>query len=87
MLSSRLDSISEDLFINKYDNILDLQRGEQVLAKMPELSLNCHKQMYFLANQTFRNPYKLVVLPYLHERKLYINKMKPHCKYFYSAFE
>lgn len=54
---------------------------------MPKLSLNCHKQFYITNNQKFKKPYTIIVLPYLHERKLYLNKMKPQNKYFYSIFE
>ena len=32
-------------------------------------------------------PYKLVVLPFLHERKIYLTQNKPKNKYFYTYFE
>ena len=30
---------------------------------------------------------KLIILPYLHERKVYLNKMKPFNKYFYTTIK
>ena len=86
MMNTRSDFIEEEKFIDKYTDILDLQKGEMVLAKFPKLSLQCHKQFYITNNQKYKKPYKLIVLPYLHERKLYLNTMKPQHKYFYTVF-
>jgi hypothetical protein len=43
MVNTKSDNILQEHFISKYSNILDLKKGEKVLAKMPKLSLNCHK--------------------------------------------
>lgn len=40
-----------------------------------------------ISNQTHRQPLKLIVMPYMHERRLYLNKMKDTNKYFYTIFE
>jgi len=29
----------------------------------------------------------MIILPYLHERKIYLNKMKPTNKYFYTTIK
>lgn len=87
MINTKSDNIKQEHYIDKYANILDLKKGERVLAKMPKLSLNCHKTIYLVSNQPFRKPYKLIILPYLHERRLYLNNLKPSSKYFYTIFE
>ena len=30
---------------------------------------------------------KMIILPYLHERKIYLNKMKPDQEYYYTFFK
>lgn len=77
MMNIKSENIKQKYFIDKYTNILDLQKGEQVMANMPKMSLICHKQFYITNNFKYKKPYKIIVLPYLHERKLYLNKMKP----------
>lgn len=86
MINTKSDNIKQEHFIDKYTDILDLKKGEKVQQKMPKLSLNCHKQIYLVANQTYKKPIKLIILPYLHERKLYLNNLKQNNKYFYSIY-
>jgi len=43
--------------------------------------------MYLIGNQFKKKPLRAVILPYLHERKVYLNKMKSNCKYFYTSFD
>lgn len=38
---------------------------------------------YLTRDQRHMEPSRVVILPFLHERKLYINKMESHHKYFY----
>jgi hypothetical protein len=68
-----------------YQNILDLNPGETVMAKMPILSMELHRKVYVTVNQQFRKPFRVIILPYLHERKIYLNKMKPGNKYYYTS--
>jgi len=43
MVNTKSDNIDERNFIDKYDNILDLKKGQTVMSKMPKLSLQNHK--------------------------------------------
>lgn len=86
MMHTKSDFIGENNFIDKYINILDMKRGEKVFAQMPVTSMSCHKQIYLISNQVQRQPMKLIVMPYMHERKLFLNKMKETNKYFYTIF-
>jgi hypothetical protein len=42
---------------------------------------------YFTRNQVLLEPKRLMILPYMHERKIRINKMKNNCSYFYMMLE
>ena len=54
---------------------------------MPIISLQSHRQVYLLSNQRHKKPFKIMMLPYLHERKIYLNSMKPDKQYFYTAIK
>lgn len=43
MLFTKSDFIGENNFIDKYNNILDMKKGERVFAQMPVISMSCHK--------------------------------------------
>ena len=58
-----------------------------VVAGTPLVSLELHKMAYFTRNARLYKPNRLVILPYLHERKIYLNKMKPTSKYFYTTLK
>lgn len=42
---------------------------------------------YFTRNQAMLESKRLMILPYMHERKIRINKMKNDCSYFYTMLE
>ena len=42
---------------------------------------------YFTRNKKWYKPNKLIIMPYLHERKVYLNKMKPTSQYFYTSLK
>ena len=48
---------------------------------------NSRRMAYFTRNQLLLQPKKLIVLPYMHERKIRINRMKNNCSYFYTAIQ
>ena len=42
---------------------------------------------YFLINPKKHLSKKLIVVPYMHERKIYLNKQKPGNQYFYTVID
>lgn len=79
--------MSQEEAFDKYENLLDLKKGETVVCGTPITSLELHKMAYFTRNKRFYKPSRLIILPYLHERKIYLNKMKPANKYFYTTLK
>ena len=57
------------------------------MGKMPKLSLVNHKQLYLVSNPLKLAPYKVVLLPYLHERKIQYSNTKSNNKYFCTFIE
>ena len=44
-----------------------------------------HRFVYVSTNSKLLNPFHLMILPFLHERKLYLNRTKKNCDYFYCT--
>lgn len=61
-------------FVDKYFDILDMKQGEHVLAQMPFLSETGRKQIYFVYNSLKYRPTRVVIMPILHERRIYLGR-------------
>lgn len=84
---AKFKQVDQITLFDHYDNILDLKANEQIQANYPILSIQNHRQVYLTRNPDSHKPFKLIILPYLHERKIYLNPMKPRNNYFYTALE
>jgi hypothetical protein len=48
-------------------------------------SFQSHKFLYVMVNHFDLEPKQLMILPYLHERKIYLNRIKVNTDYFYTT--
>ena len=48
-------------------------------------SFQSHRLAYIVLNNQDLKPKKMIIVPYLHERKIYLNRMKQNTNYFYSS--
>jgi hypothetical protein len=62
-----------------------LDSGESIKTNMPMESVQSHRLAYVILNKDDLKPKKLMITPYLHERKIYLNRMKQNTNYFYSS--
>ena len=51
------------------------------------MCIDYHKLAYFTGNKKTMMPMRIIMLPFLHERKVYLNKTKAGHKYFYTVIE
>ena len=49
-------------------------------------SISSHRMIYIIKNRKKQSLKKIMILPYLHERKIYLFKTKPQIDYFYTLF-
>lgn len=77
--------MTQESAFDKYDHLLDLKPTASVVCNTPIVSMQLHRLAYFTRNEKLQKANDLVILPYLHERRIYLNKMKPDCKYFYTS--
>lgn len=59
----------------------------KVLANTPLESIQSHKLGYIISDTQFKQPNSILILPYLHENKIYLNRIKPNTFYFVSSIE
>jgi len=62
-----------------YDKILTLKINEEVQKGMPICTPEEHRMVYVIKNKKELGVKKMLVLPYLHERKVFLSKTKDKC--------
>ena len=78
---------TENQIFDSYFNIFSLHKNEKVRSNTPLDSIRAHRFAYIIQNQIDFTPKKLMVLPYLHERKIYLNRIKMNTDYFYTNIQ
>jgi len=53
---------------------------------MPISSRDSHKLIYVIRNKKKKTSKKILILPYLHERKIYLHKAKSGVDYFQTTY-
>jgi hypothetical protein len=99
-LIKRVDgpSLRADEIFDVYHNALELDPIESVMLSYPYISMNSHKLIY-LTHQKFSEfpsiykdddrfiSKKMIVLPFLHERKIHVSRFKESHQYFNLIIE
>ena len=75
----------QQIFFNQYTDILNLREGETLKTNCPIDSPTSHRFTYVAINH--RGPKRLILMPYLHERKIFLNRKKRNTEYFYTSIE
>ena len=78
---------NEDDIFNFYEEIFETEENMKVQSNTPINSLRVHKFAYLFSDTNQKSMRSLVVLPYLHERKIYLNRIKINTQYFYTSVE
>ena len=81
-------NIKEHQLFTCYTNIFDVEPGLKFKINSPLQSLSGHRFVYIMYKLP-HNPgtKKVMVMPYLHERKVVLNRCKTRTKYFYTSFK
>ena len=79
--------LNEYHVFDQYENLLDLRLGEFVQSGTPILNQENHRIIYFTRNFREQRPKRIIVLPYLHERRVYLNQIEANEKYFYTVVQ
>lgn len=79
--------LKEHEIFNYYFDIFQLKKNEKVIASTPLDSFRSHRFGYVISNQIDLQPEKVMITPYLHDKRIYLNRMKLNTKYFYTTME
>lgn len=77
----------ENMVFDNYEDLLDLQEGESVQSNNPYLDIFTNRMFYYTRNANKLKPKRVLMLPFLHERKVYLNRMKDKHQYFYTVIQ
>lgn len=77
----------ENEILDIYQDIFDLDDGQKINSRTPLESIKSHKFAYMITNQEKLMPNKLLIIPYLHDHKIYLNQIKVNTTYFYTSIE
>ena len=67
-----------------YYGIFRLDETKRVRADTPLDSQKSHRFGYLISDLDFEEPLELFIIPYLHDRRIYLNRIKLNTEYFYT---
>ena len=70
-----------------YLDLIALRKNEVIKGHTPLDSFLNHKFGYLVSDKNKFEPIRLLVLPYLHERAIHLNRVKLNTDYFYTTIE
>jgi len=77
----------ENEIFDYYFDIIILGEHEKVRSNTPLDSIQSHR-FAFVTYDTCKNSTRnIMLLPYLHDRKIYLNRVKSNTDYFYTSIE
>ena len=59
-----------------YGDILPLEESIKIRSDNPMDSIRYHRFIFVTTDSAYKQPVKIVMLPYLHERRIYLNRIK-----------
>lgn len=87
LAQKNLRELKESEVFDFYSKILSLDQNETVKTRMPFCSFKYHRFVYMTANIKELKPNKIKILPFLHERRVYLSRMDNECEYFYTTIQ
>ena len=76
----------EDVF-DFYPDIFNLNPNMKVLAFMPLDSIQSHRMGYVISDCQYERAKYIIILPYLNDKKIFLNRMKLNTHFFYTSIE
>ena len=74
----------KDIF-DFYPNIFNLKKNMKVLAFMPLDSIQSHRFGYVITDSQYHKAKYILILPYLNDKKIYLNRIKVNTHYYYTS--
>jgi hypothetical protein len=85
--SPQASRYTDDQIFDFYFDIFSLNATQQIKSTTPLQSHIFHRFAYIIYDKTFQTPKRILILPYLHDRKIYLKKHNKNTTYVYSSIE
>lgn len=79
-------SYTDKQFLDQYNDLFQLD-GELITTKSPISSWKSEKLAFLIIDPTSYRAKKILIMPFLHNRKLFLNRQKKNTEYFYTSIE
>lgn len=80
-------TLTEEIIFDKYFDIFPMKSNLRVQSNTPIDSYLSHRFAYIIQDENFLEPRVIRILPYLHERKIFLNEITKNTSNFYTAIE
>lgn len=70
-----------------YEDILALAPKESIQNGLPAAQHDAHRLIYIAKSRRRCSVKRAIIIPYLHERKIYLDAIEPGSDYFQTIFE
>lgn len=83
----KLDYYTEEQIFDIYSEIFDLDDNIKVKIGTPLDSMQAHRYAYIFSDTKMEHANTIYIVPYLQERRIYLNRIKKNTDYFYTSIE
>lgn len=87
ILNNRNIQYAAEDILTTYKNCFILEPNERVRTDTPLNSYQSHRLAFIITDKLKEKPLRVLIVPHLHERRIYMNRMKPSTEYFYTTVE
>ena len=84
-MANQANLLTEEEVFDLYLNCFPLKPNEKIRAGTPIDSQKIHKFVYIKRDLEMNEASTITILPYLHERRVYMNRKKIAQEYFYTS--
>ena len=84
-MASHSNLLKEHEVFDQYLNCFTLKPTEKIRAGTPLDSQKNHRFVYIKRDKSMKEASKITILPYLHERRVYMNTKRLATEYFYTS--
>lgn len=76
---------TEKEIFDTYHGLFSLKEGDRIISGSPFDCMAFHKFVYVIKRPN--DPSRVVITPYLHEKKIYMHRFKENTEYFYTSLK
>ena len=90
LLDKRDSMLNSDQVFDKYPDIFKIGSADSpksIKFGTPLKSMQSHRFAYIITDDNQKECNQIMLMPFLHERRIYLNKQQVNTEYFYTAVE